>query len=146
MRADPNRRLRRTSRTAARESLELGDVVGEQLAQPLAQRGGQLGLRRRALARVVDDPLDHPAQRLGQAVEVAIERAQPGRRTARSMSRKPPSCLPLPVSHSRSNCSESKSGSTPQNSNTRRIVAARLVRQVLALSTISTRSAPNASR
>ena len=39
----------------------------------------------------------------------------PGRRTARSMSRKPPAPLPLPVSHSRSNCSEVKPGSTPQN-------------------------------
>ena len=54
--------------------------------EPPAQRGVELRLRGGAAARVVDDPLDHPAQRLGQPVEVAIERPQTGQRGRRDPS------------------------------------------------------------
>src|SRR5688500_15123995 len=63
---------------AAGDPLELGDVLAEQLQQTPAQRRVELGLRRRSLARVVDEPLDHPAKRFREPVEVAVERPQAG--------------------------------------------------------------------
>ena len=109
------------------------DVVVEQARELLAERRRDLGLGRRAGVRVVDDPLDQPAQRLGQAVEVAIQGPQPGSRTARSMSRNRSLPLPVPVSHSRSNCCDVKLGVDAQERRTaRRIVARTLGLQLLA--------------
>src|SRR5262249_6723482 len=61
---------------AAGELLDRRRVLGEAAAQGLNEVVGELGLRRRRLLGVVDDPLDDPAQRLGQAVEVAVEGAE----------------------------------------------------------------------
>src|SRR5262249_26999394 len=64
---------------AAGDPLELSDVGAEALGESPAKLGRQLRLLRLAGARVVNDSLDPPAQRLGQAVEAAVEPAQPGR-------------------------------------------------------------------
>ena len=66
----------------------------------------------------MDDPLDQPAHRdSGRRSKLRSRARRPGSRTARSMSRKRPPAFAPPVSHSRSNCSEVKAGSTPRNSN-----------------------------
>ena len=125
-------RASRSSRPASRSSSATSSR--NEPGQPRAQ----LAARARASApRPVSGSWTsrstQPAKRLGQAVEVAVERAQAGQPHGAvhdpEAARSP--CA-LPVSHSRSNCSERKPASTPQNSNTRRIVASRSVAELLA--------------
>ena len=78
---------------ATGDPLEPGGVVGEQFAQPRAQRSGSSGFG--AAPRSGSWTIRSTSQRSdsGRRSKLRSSARSPGRRTARSMSRKPPSCL-----------------------------------------------------
>src|SRR2546423_12248471 len=60
------------------ELLEAIDLGTEETGHSRSQLRRQLGLCGRAGVGIVDRPLDEPAEALGESIEVAVERPQPG--------------------------------------------------------------------